>query len=257
MTVMKKIFQLALVALLAAAPAAAQKNNTQTNKGTNELGQTYDKSTKIGNGVKSDKHAGTNFSDEAAKKGVNIGGRAHSTADQQHGPKTWFGTKLDSKKEDNSAKGLYAEGRSLYDKGEYAKGIALMEQAAEQNVLDADLMLGYAYMSGLGVDRDMDKAVKYYGQAADLGDATAAYNLGTLYYNGQGVERNFAEAAKWFEKAAAQGNGAAAFNAAGIYENGTGGTEKKPEKAIELYRIAAKNGISPATQALQRLGAAE
>lgn len=233
---------LAAALLLAATPSPAQQQsgkttkteNTQNNR--NELGETYDSSTKVGNGVKSDKHAGTNFSDEAAKRGVKIGGRANSTAKQQHGPATWF-----TRKADNS---------STSDTGDTTTTTPEQTTVTTVTTTVAD---PWAEIRGFLNAQQFDKAAPLLQSKAEAGDVNAAYNLAVLYYNGQGVARDYSQAARWFEAAAGQ-YGAAAFNAANIYENGTGGVAKDTTKAIELYRKASQNGID-CTDALKRLGA--
>jgi len=71
-------------------------------------------------------------------------------------------------------------------------GQALQNLEAAALVGDADALhnLGYMYMNGLGVERNMTKAKGYFDEAAKS-NITAAFNaLGYMYYRGAGVEKN-------------------------------------------------------------------
>lgn len=60
--------------------------------------------------------------------------------------------------------------------------------------------LGFIYANGLlgRVERDNELAFFYYQQAAERRDAQAAYNLGTAYLQGIGREKDLVRAYKWF-----------------------------------------------------------
>ena len=45
----------------------------------------------------------------------------------------------------------------------------------------------------------------WFRRAAEQGDATAQYNAGIAYAKGLGADKDIAEARKWFGKAAEQG----------------------------------------------------
>ena len=62
------------------------------------------------------------------------------------------------------------------------------------------------YLTGLGLARDDQEALKWYRKAADLGDSNAQYSLGVLYAQGRGVSMDEALALDWYRKAAEQGN---------------------------------------------------
>lgn len=64
--------------------------------------------------------------------------------------------------------------------------------------------LGVMYQLGLGVEKDITKAVNYYKAATDKAYAPGQYNLGLLYYSGVGVKQNYEKAYNLFKKAAQQ-----------------------------------------------------
>ena len=73
---------------------------------------------------------------------------------------------------------------------------------AEQGDAEAQYTLGGYYEGGLGVERNLSEAVKWYRKAAEQGYVDAQIALGECYYDGDGVEKNRAEAVKWWRKAA-------------------------------------------------------
>ena len=84
-------------------------------------------------------------------------------------------------------------------------GIKLLQESADQDNIDAQIMLGLFNMEGVGVDQNYEEAVKWYRKAANLGSAEAQNRLGIRYYNGEGIEQSYEEAVKWVQKAAEQG----------------------------------------------------
>ena len=56
----------------------------------------------------------------------------------------------------------------------------LYQQAAEQGNASAQLKLGFRYANGIGVEKDVEKAVELYQQAAKQGHANAQNKLGSL-----------------------------------------------------------------------------
>eukprot|EP00698_Gefionella_okellyi_P024829 TRINITY_DN8867_c0_g1_i1.p1 TRINITY_DN8867_c0_g1~~TRINITY_DN8867_c0_g1_i1.p1 ORF type:complete len:439 (+),score=68.32 TRINITY_DN8867_c0_g1_i1:2-1318(+) len=78
--------------------------------------------------------------------------------------------------------------------------------AAAQNHGEAILSLGSFYESGLGgLPLDLDEALLRYRKAADMGIAQAQYNMGSCYEEGVGVEQDVEEALRWFKIAALSG----------------------------------------------------
>ncbi|HSC81350.1 MAG TPA: tetratricopeptide repeat protein [Chitinolyticbacter sp.] len=97
--------------------------------------------------------------------------------------------------------------------------------------------LGLAYESGLGVPKDMKRAIHWYLTAAEQGYDKAQYRLGQIYINAQGVPRDFAEAARWHLKAAEQGNASAQFAIGRQYAYGWG--VRHSGKKARTWLIAA------------------
>jgi TPR repeat protein len=81
----------------------------------------------------------------------------------------------------------------------------LMEKA-QRGDAEAQYWLGRRYEYGFLVERNHEKAAKWYRKSAEQGERYGQRELGFLYLHGRGVEQSDVEAAKWLEKAAAQGD---------------------------------------------------
>ncbi len=77
---------------------------------------------------------------------------------------------------------------------------------AEQGYPLAECQTGYFYYDGLGVEKDLDKAVYWTRRAADHGDRDGQCNLAWFHEDGIGVERDMEQAVFWYRKAALQGH---------------------------------------------------
>ena len=70
--------------------------------------------------------------------------------------------------------------------------------------------MGYFYAQGLGVKRDLDKALLWTRRAAEHGDRDGQFNLGCFYEEGTVLARDMEQAALWYQRAARQGHTEAA-----------------------------------------------
>lgn len=82
-------------------------------------------------------------------------------------------------------------------------GTASGEMIAQGRTL-MQYYVGVAYADGDIADKDMDKALDWLGRAARAGLLQAQLILGYLYERGEGVEANASEAFVWYSMAAAQ-----------------------------------------------------
>ncbi len=66
--------------------------------------------------------------------------------------------------------------------------------------VETDYLLALAYQNGLFVEFDHNYAVQRFRNAANANNADAARNLGNMYYRGIGIARDVEKAIKWYEK---------------------------------------------------------
>jgi TPR repeat protein len=96
---------------------------------------------------------------------------------------------------------------------------------AKAGDLAAQIDVGKAYLSGLGVSPDLDEAEKWFRRAADHDSSTAQFHLGMICEeksHGGKFPQFQEEAVKWWSKAAEQGNRQACWKLGQAYAEGTG-----------------------------------
>lgn len=108
--------------------------------------------------------------------------------------------------------------------------------------------LGIVYHEGVGVERDMEKAVMYFEKAIELDDDLARSNLADIYRKGEyGVPKN---PERDFELYKACKLPYAYFRVGEAYEYGRG-VAQNIEEAKRNYRIAYQAGHGLARRKLQ------
>ena len=66
--------------------------------------------------------------------------------------------------------------------------------------------MGYFYLEGQGVEKDLEKALYWTEQAAIHGDWDGQFNLGWFYEEGTAVPADMEKARHWYKQAALQGH---------------------------------------------------
>lgn len=92
------------------------------------------------------------------------------------------------------------------------------KRAADFGSAEGQRKLGECYEFGMGVKKNLSRAVQLYRKAAEQGDAEGQYRLGSCYYFGSGVETNEQEALAWYRRAAEQGSARAMHSLGSYYE---------------------------------------
>ncbi|SHJ87894.1 Sel1 repeat-containing protein [Hathewaya proteolytica DSM 3090] len=78
---------------------------------------------------------------------------------------------------------------------------------AEKGYPLAECQIGYFYLEGLGVEKDIEKAFYWTERAAEHGDRDSQYNLAEIFYEeGLFVERDMEKAKEWYRLAANDGH---------------------------------------------------
>ena len=84
---------------------------------------------------------------------------------------------------------------------DYSKALRFYKRADLDDNSHAQYSLGAMYAGAIGVEHDPDKAFKYYKKAADKGYPLAQFALGEALYFGDGCDKNDSEALYWLQKA--------------------------------------------------------
>lgn len=164
---------------------------------------------------------------------------------------------------------------SIYDdSGDHENAFHHIELAATQGYSNGQNNLAWRYQNGIGVEKDLDKAIVWYKKAIDQGLPSAMNNLGTLYLyekdprmqpfrnlaaelfkssanlgwkNGMFTfgqlcedQKKYTTMMEYYEKAAAKGYAPALRSIGWIYQHGQFGFQKDVEKALEYYKKAEK-----------------
>ena len=93
-----------------------------------------------------------------------------------------------------------------WEAGEYGRIFSGLLPLAEQGYPLAECQVGYFYAQGLGVERDLDRALLWTRRAAEHGDRDGQFNLGCFYEEGTALARDMEQAALWYQRAARQGH---------------------------------------------------
>ena len=126
--------------------------------------------------------------------------------------------------------------------GKHRKGLKIISKLYKNGCRDLDVIfrLAYAYDCGLGVKKDIDKAIFFYNMCVDkYNDSISINNLAALYEKNN--MKDDSAIFQLYEKASKQGDYYALCNVGYCYKDGIGVT-KNIEKAIECYKKASENG---------------
>lgn len=74
--------------------------------------------------------------------------------------------------------------RYLYGFGvppNYIKALSILKELHKQGEVQATNLLGYMYLEGIGVKKDLEMALQYYERSAHVQDPEGYYRMGQLY----------------------------------------------------------------------------
>lgn len=191
-----------------------------------------------------------------------------------------WGTKPECR---DSADIQYIVGAAYYVKEDYENAEVWWKKAASQNQMDAILWLyihydedekdsltafqylrqavdleqpnalcemGYYYLNGFIVSKDISKATEYYERGAKLG-YTAAYNhLGSIYFWDKYGVKNRQRAISYWKQGAEAGDPECQYNYGCVLKKGRG-VKKDKQQAIYWFTLSAQNGNEDAAKELE------
>ncbi|MFH6564270.1 tetratricopeptide repeat protein [Aeromonas caviae] len=136
----------------------------------------------------------------------------------------------------------HSEARDWY---EYA--MPVVQQAAEQGDVAAQINMGLRYEYGVKVPNDNVQAEMWYLRAAESGDAEAQWQLSCFYGNYHiligGVDlTDEKKSLFWLRRAAENGNADAQSQLASDYAVGRRGLSQDNQQVVIWYRKAAEQG---------------
>jgi len=135
---------------------------------------------------------------------------------------------------DKNATACGAIGSDFMGKKKYKAGKKYHKMACENRGFGSCAELGTMYAKGLGVNKDIKKALELYKKGCDGGDAFSCNNAGTVYaLNLKDNKKAF----KYFNKAAQKHLALGLFNRGSSYFNGVG-TPVNKQKALEDFKMS-------------------
>ncbi len=129
-----------------------------------------------------------------------------------------------------------------------AKAILL---AAQENIVDAQALLGQILLDGTGIERDQALALVWFQIAARNGHTMSINMLGRCYEHGWGCEANAEKAAEFYRQAAEADLDWGFYNLANLLATGRG-VNKDQARALACYRKAADRGHAKSMNLLGR-----
>lgn len=125
----------------------------------------------------------------------------------------------------------------LFETERYAEAHQKYLELAHGGSKTAQLMVGWMYQVGRGVEQNVGEARRWYKRAADAGSPAAQFYLGLLHR----VEGAFPDALRGFEAAASQDYAPALYRLGRMYDVGEGAQIDR-DKAYEYLARAARLG---------------
>ena len=130
--------------------------------------------------------------------------------------------------------------------------ISWLEKAVENGYSEACHNLGIFYKDGkCGVRQDFVKAYNAFQQGATAGSVTCKYDVGFMLYKGLGCQQDYVSAAEWFRQGAEANNSASLYMLGLCYRNGYG-VQQDTVQARQLLNRSALLSFRPAIEELCR-----
>jgi TPR repeat protein len=128
-----------------------------------------------------------------------------------------------------------------FQSGDDPTALKLFGELASKNNPNAEYWLGHMNEIGLGIPRDVTKAIELYKKAAEQNIVAADARLGELYLNGDLVTPDFNQAKSHLEKAAYHADPRSAMLLGQMYRVGIG-TAVDQKQAYAWSEVASLEG---------------
>jgi uncharacterized protein len=145
---------------------------------------------------------------------------------------------------------MYQKGDDLPQSS--SKAVDWYRKAAEDGEGRAQMKLASLLLQGQNATSNYGEVHRLCEKAASLKFSPGAYCMGQLYEQGLGVERDISKAAKWFSEAANMGLAIAAFRVGEMYWKGEG-LQQDRISAYEFIYLASTSDLPEARQERERL----
>lgn len=122
--------------------------------------------------------------------------------------KSIFGTNnyLEAAVEDKRIEVLLEIGDFFYKRDLFEKAYEWYNKAAEEESSIAQLKIGFMFLEGKGVPKNISKSFDWFSKAANNGDPKALFQIAKAYLYGEGREKDYAKSLVWMERASEKGS---------------------------------------------------
>lgn len=143
---------------------------------------------------------------------------------------------------------LYATAKDLLSRKQSREAFALYEQLAQSGDPNCQVMIGWMYYEGLGVEKDEGIALKWFEGAAHLGSKVGAFYCGKHAL----ISHKYDDALRWLNASANHNFGPSLLWLGLVHLRGLG-VPKDQARGIDYLRRAASTGNFPAERELSLL----
>lgn len=127
------------------------------------------------------------------------------------------------------------------DNNKIIEGHYWLKEAAKDNHLQSQYMLGLTYLLGKNIEQNFEQAHFWFKKAAESGHIKSQHQLGLMFLDGDVLEQDIEQAKHWLAKAAEQGNVHSQLNLGLMYLHGNGVIKNKHEAYSWLTKAADQN----------------
>ncbi|MFI3231673.1 MAG: tetratricopeptide repeat protein [bacterium] len=115
-----------------------------------------------------------------------------------------------------------------------ARAVELYELSADNGYVESAKIVADMYYIGDEIDKNSSKALYYYQKCNSIDMYITQYYIGNIYFAGSGTEQDYVQALNWYKKASNNNITEASYMVGYMYEYGLG-TEIKYDSAITYY----------------------
>ena len=133
---------------------------------------------------------------------------------------------------------IYEQVNRAIQADNFQQAYELIQPLANASDPRAQTMLGWLYLHGMGVEKNVERALRYLSMAAEQGDSHAQQALGAVYLKGEHVAQDFKRAREFLIAAANKNDGHANYLLGWIYENGQGVSIDQTAATAYYYKAA-------------------
>ncbi len=127
----------------------------------------------------------------------------------------------------------------FYNNADFENAVRWWKKAAAKEHPQALWELAMINKNGLNND---SIAFNYFFKCANMGNTEAMNEVGCAYLSGSGIEQNIEKGMEWLKQGAYTGNANAAENLASIYQVGRYGIKRNKELCLTYWKLGAENG---------------